>query len=580
MNEKSIETLQKEAADFNIGGLIGKPWSEINDIINKHKDNGFILEKLHKSKKFQKYCQEQADHFLKRRIALTQKDFEAVRLLWLYGDLELDEILIIKDRINDDDYIRSDRFRDFDKDKTMRLFAENIPDIQEELEVPGHLVPQMRLNQRQRLVDFVRFMESGRKSKELIKKGDWKALSEAFEHFPRMKTEAIIDLYKASVKENPDSERAHMMSRIFICRLYDIDDGKWELKNSSELDAIENIIKENYNAPESDAFISRILAKISETRETLSNKSKKNALPLIIDEEITQEDTIQNDFQQKQESEVSQNSEELKQTKDSKEEIKEEIKKDNIKDNIEKEPLKENSEPLSETEKEKTEKESVSAGQKEEKNWQEETLNSWKDWAKGHHKRIETYEPETAPKDLAFKIYPSNKEADKEKFEADIHYKEANHMVVKGKPGNEVFEGIVAMAKKNGNQIIFGNIKSDEFKARLLLACLKDSEIEMTNAPKIDDLQDIPEDLKEALHNQAKQKTGESKGKIESQSKDKDTLENDDKSRSERRGGNREHRPFNKNRRNGEKRPRREFTEEEKKAYRERKIREAALHSH
>ena len=45
MNEKSIETLQKEAADFNIGSLIGRPWSENNDIINKHKDNGLILEK-------------------------------------------------------------------------------------------------------------------------------------------------------------------------------------------------------------------------------------------------------------------------------------------------------------------------------------------------------------------------------------------------------------------------------------------------------------------------------------------------------------------------------------------------------
>lgn len=573
MNEKSIETLQKEAADFNIGSLIGRPWSEINDIINKHKDNGLILEKLHKSQKFQEYCQEQADRFLKRRIALTQKDFESVKLLWLYGNLELDEILIIKDRIADDDYIRSDRFRDFDKDKTMRLFAKNIPDIQEELEVPGHLGPRIRMNQRQRLVDFVRFMESGRKSKELIEKGDWKALAEAFEYFPRTKTEAIIELYKTAEGKNPDSERSQMMARIFICRLYDIDDGKWELKNSGELDALEAFIKESYKAPESDELISRILAKISQARETLNNKSKKKAQPLIIDEEITQEDTTQKKLTEKQEDKQ----EEIQETKSGNDE--QQASPQN--DNTNKDAPKVN--PAAETTKkttEDTEQEVAPSKNQEEKSWQEETLNSWKDWAKGHHKRIETYEPETAPKDLAFKIYPSNKEADKENFEADIHYKEANHMVVKGKPGNEVFDGIVAMAKKNGNQITFGNIKSDEFKARLLLACLKDSEIEIINGPKIEDLQNIPEDLKEALNNQAKQKTGERKENTERPTKDKNAPKDADKSRSERRGGNKERRPFNKDRRNGEKRPRREFTEEEKKAYRERKIREAALHSH
>lgn len=569
MNEKGIETLQKEAADFKIGSLIGRSWSEINDIITQHKDNGLILEKLHKSQKFQEYCKDQADRFIRRQIALTQKDFEAVKLLWLYGNLELDEILIIKDRINDDDYIRSDRFRNFDKDKTMRLFAKNIPDIAEELEMPGHLAPKIRTEQRQRLADYVRFMESGRKSRELIEKGDWKALSEAFEHFPRMKTEAIIELYKTAEEKNPDSERLHMMSRIFIYRLYDIDDGKWELKNSRELDALESFIKESYDTPETDDLAARILGKISAAREMLNNKFKKKGPPLIIDEEIAQEDTVQEKRSEKQE--------DKQETENGNDEQEVSPKKDDIKKEIPE--VKTSSESTKKTTEEKKQ-ESASAKNEEEKGWQKETFDNWKTWAKDNHKWIKSYEPETAPQDLAFKIYPNREEADKGNYEADIHYKESNHMVVKGKPSNEVFDGIVAMAKKNGNQITFGNIKSDEFKARLLLACLKDSEIEIINAPKIEDLQNIPEDLKEALNNPAKQKTCGRKEKPERQAKDKDTPKDADKSHSERRGDNKERRLFNKGRRNGENRPRREFTEEEKKAYRERKLREAALHSH
>lgn len=565
MSDKDIETLQKEAADFNIGSLIGRPWSEINDIINKHKDNGLILEKLHKSQKFQEYCQEQADRFLKRRIALTQKDFESVKLLWLYGNLELDEILIIKDRIADDDYIRSDRFRDFDKDKTFRLFAENIPDIAKELETPDHLDPQIRMRQRQRLTDCVRFMESGRKSKESIEKGDWKALSEAFEKFPRMKSEAIIDLYKTEKEKNPDSERLHMLSRVFIYRLHDIDDGKWELKETSELDAIESFIKENYNTPEADEIISRIMEKISKTRETLDNKSEKKAQPLIIDEETAQEDTVQKKRSEKQESK-----QETGNGNDGREPS---SPKDDIKDEIPE--VKTSSEATKKTAGE-TEQESAPAKNEETKNWQEKTLSEWKNWAKDNHKRIETYEPETAPKNLAFKIYSNREEADKDNYEADIHYKESNHMVVKGKPGNEVFDGIVAMAKKNSNKITFGNIKSDEFKARLLLACLKDREIEAINAPKIEDLQNIPEDLKEALKNLSTSKTHELKEKVQKLDKEREESETGNKPRSDN-GERKERKRFNRN--GDKKRPRREFTEEEKKAYRERKLREASLNS-
>jgi len=49
-------------------------------------------------------------------------------------------------------------------------------------------------------------------------------------------------------------------------------------------------------------------------------------------------------------------------------------------------------------------------------------------------------------------------------------------------PEHKDFENLALLAKKSGRSISFGEIKSPEFKARLMLACLK-NDVKMKNIP-------------------------------------------------------------------------------------------------
>ncbi len=82
-------------------------------------------------------------------------------------------------------------------------------------------------------------------------------------------------------------------------------------------------------------------------------------------------------------------------------------------------------------------------------------------------------------------------------------------------PDYKDFNDLALLAKKTGQKIIFGDIKSPEFKARLMLACLENN-IEMSNLPDISELKGIEPETKERLKKQKEkiqQRTSENKQK-------------------------------------------------------------------
>lgn len=605
----------QRAETFRVSELIGKSWDDIQYIINKNKKNGFIMQKIVDDADFKQYCQQQAEKFLNHQVALRSRDIDAASILWLYGDLTLEDIQQIQTRLEKKEYIASDKFRDLTTDKTLQIFAEHLEDIREEMEMPVKGFENIRMNKRQKLIDYLRFMEGGNKSKEMFEKGNWKYFQNEFDQFPKMRTPFIIELHNKSAEKNLNSDRFKMMNRILFYRFEDIHNGRWKLGDEEELAVLEKFAFDNSGYLDSTTILEDIKAArekkaalIAEREEKKRLTSEKNAqqtitdntekpkddkttekltieekpfskpikvkaAPLIIDEDIsfntpinTQENKVESETIPVDKSSLRAENPPIgikTPTSDVIVETKPQIKEDNKKQTA---PM-EKSE-VSSTEKvsdlAKTDIKTVSTPdakaeneeEKEPENWQNNTFSEWKNWGRANRKWVQTYHDEKNDKGLSLKIYANRTAAEKDNFEADIHYRKHNHLVVKGKPGNDVFDGIIAAAKLNSNQICFGTIKSDEFKARLMLACLCDPEIEMVNAPKIEELKNIPEDLLEALKNPAIRKAEKAKGK-------KEMLERQKKYNDGRKSYTND---------NG--RPRREYTEEEKKAYRERKNRE------
>lgn len=73
-------------------------------------------------------------------------------------------------------------------------------------------------------------------------------------------------------------------------------------------------------------------------------------------------------------------------------------------------------------------------------------------------------------------------------------------------PDYKDFNDLALLAKKTGQKIIFGNIKSPEFKARLMLACLENG-IEMNNLPNFSELKGIEPETMERLKKKLKEQT-------------------------------------------------------------------------
>lgn len=618
---KPINDVQR-AETFRVEELIGKSWDDINYIINKNKKNGFIMQKIADSAEFKDYVQQQAKKFLNHQVALRERDVKAASILWLHGDLELEEIQEINARLEKKEYIASDKFRDLTTDKTFQVFAEHIEEIHEEMEMPVIGFENLRINQRQKIIDYIRFMEGGNKSKEMFEKDNWKFFQNEFDNFPKMRTPFIIELHHKSAEKDQNSDRFKMMNRILYYRFEDIHSGSWKLGDEEELAVLENFANENSTWPESSKILedvkacreqkaarlkekeekkkaeaeaaAKIAPKSEEEKIVRSQKEKpiietsineksdlakpiiKKAEPLIIDEFPNDEAPFKTKSQDSEGPELKSNkiieekSDKPKATPidapvpDKTDKPEKEEKPDNSGD-VKKVALpEENKTPIApkenDSEKEKTSENKIKAEDKEEdkepENWQDDTYKLWRNWGKANRKWVATYQNEDNSKALSFKVYAHSNEVESDNFEADITYHKHNHLVVKGKdgkvPNNAIFDGIIEAAKEGSKQISFGNIKNDEFKARLMLACLCDPEIEMINAPKIEDLNNLPADLLEALKNPGIRKAEKAKEKKEMLERQKKF--NDGK------------KPYNKD----NSQPRHEYTDEEKKAYRER----------
>ncbi len=551
--------------DFNtdefVQSLIGKSPFEIYKAVHKldkEMGKGYASSVLQQSDEFGQYCARQMKAFLENRVALTQRDADHVDSWWKFSLIELSskEIDTVKDKASQGLFIRSDRFIDMDADANFQKIVKNIPDIQEEMDLPSSEETDLiRRNQRQKIVDFFRFASSGRKVADLIQADNWSPLRKEFNHFPKMPIQLITKLLDGVTKynqENPKEqkiEREALLTRIFIYRLDDICTGAWK-PNAEEIYFLEDYLK-NLNMPNNDTVV-ETLNKLNSLKENLQQKPD-NQKPEEVAEQTNPVGQTTISFEE--DDEEGENNTSVHETptpveENSVEPTSEQNRARLVVSEGEEESLPENILSVSELDNsDKDEQENEEDITNSLSGWRKETLSSWKKWGEKNNKVVQAYKSDS-PTALTFKVYNSTENVKKDEFEADVTYRKKEDIVVKGKngkvPSDEFFTELVAQAKKNGPEIRFGNIKNPVFKAKLMLACLNDPKVKMVNPPKIEDLTDIPEDLRLKLEDKLsvkaasdrvrnrkedlqEEKTGRSKSKDKKGKTDKPRTEDKDK---------------------------------------------------
>ncbi len=478
-----------------IQSLIGLSPERISREIAQ-KDINSILPDLQKNEEFQNFCAQQLNAFLENKIAFRKKDLKAIEVWWKYGSnipAELIEQALNKQKNNS--FIQSDRYIDMQKDENFSKLAEHLEYIQEEMDMPNSpKTEDIRIDERQKIVDFLRFTESGKTGMKAIEEGNWAFLEKGLDKFPQIPSKLLIDLYEKKHEDTRQSDRESMLLRILLYRINDINQGNWKI-NQEELDVWENYLKDKDFLD--NETITHFKEKLQEIRDKINAKSQKENKPTVINfvEENTSEALPQNEAQSREEKpqeeqpfqtgELGVNAEQAQEgnvapNNPDKEENKQENKEENKEEN-----------PLLDI-----------------KTWNEEILSDWQEWGKEHHKIIMPNKDNNEDA-CSFKIFANEEKVKTDNFEADISYTKDDNINVKGKDGKvppfEVFEELVAQAKKNGPEIVFGDIKNDEFKANLLLACLNDGHVKMVNAPYLEELKDIPQDLRKKIEEKKKE---------------------------------------------------------------------------
>lgn len=140
----------------------------------------------------------------------------------------------------------------------------------------------------------------------------------------------------------------------------------------------------------------------------------------------------------------------------------------------------------------------------EDPKWKDGVLKEWQQWANDNNKLLSPYQDSDNQDNLSFKLYADENAKNSDNFEADFSYASPKNVTLKGKdgqvPDEKYFDKLVTQLKAaNGPEIEFGNIKSDEFKAKLLAACLKDPEIIITNAPSEQDIASWDKSLQDMI---------------------------------------------------------------------------------
>ncbi len=157
-------------------------------------------------------------------------------------------------------------------------------------------------------------------------------------------------------------------------------------------------------------------------------------------------------------------------------------------------------------------KESEGAETPVDDNWNEDYKNEWRQWATDNDKEFEDINIAGSENDVCIRLYDSKDKKNNGEYAAQISYKSPHNVTLKGyngnTPDNKYFEQTVALAmKKNGPDIEFGDIKSPEFKAKLLAACYING-ANPVNGPTEEEMSQWPKELQDMV-NDAKTKASE-----------------------------------------------------------------------
>ena len=561
--------------------LIGKsPYEIYKEIRNFDKENGkgSAMAALKQSQEFSDYCKSQLRAFLDNRLALSQRDAENIDKWWIFSsnDFSLNDIQRADAKAQKGAYIRSERFVDMDKNPAFLKFVNNIPYIQEEMEVSTtEATDNERRKRRQIVVDFARFMECGKHSRQNIDEGKWDLLIKEFDRFPTMPIKFITKLYEGIHDYNQNNpkkqqyEREAFSVRILSYRLNNICNNRWN-PNLEEIEFLKTyLINLTDSKFEADSLIGETLKKlevlqqkIENTKSTkqdedvskLDNQEEENSKTLTpVDKARTEapapkpkrmvfnfveEDEEPKLALEKSEQKESEQKESAPQEPESKEEQPTSEKNEEEGPTLEESSQSEKDLPAKDSpaqnlatasivSNEKSAPVEDAPAQKEDKassrtpetlSWKNNTLSSWQEWGKQKNKVIQEYKSNSKDA-LSFKVYDNAEKAQNGEFDADITYRKENDVVIKGYkgkvPSDEVFAALVAQAKKEGAEICFGDIKNNVFKAKLLLACLNDKDIKMVNPPKMSELTDLPEDLKAKLESYRPKPTSHAKKRLD-----------------------------------------------------------------
>lgn len=553
---KTVEEIL--AAKFEPSSLYDKPITEIYKAISKYSKNKLALDKILQDTVLMQAVGDFMQKFQRQEVAVTSDYKDALKYFCekFVDDKDKPEISQL---INDGWHLNADRYIDFEKDDNFQRLINNIPELKKEYDqtLSTEFNVEARLSSRQKIVDFARFMESGKKQIEMMDANNWEFMQKEYQEFPRLPSSVLQKYYDTQKQKDPKSDRMEMMERIVLYRIEDIKSKKWEISSQEEMQFLERFAQEN--PFDNEALNSRI----------------KNIIKIALAEfKQKEEKAAQEKIEQPQAPVIAKDAPVISETITEKpQEIIDEkqvpvVKKRTIISQAPTTEAPENKKDEKITEDKPVEK-PVIAEKKADPTWKDEIWSGWEEWAKKNNKAVAKYENEGNKEALSLKVFGNSEDQKKDLYEADITYASANEIMVKGRdglvPDLSTFEEIVRTAKKNGPEIEFGAISSPEFKAKLLLVCLNDPEIKIINQPKMEDLKDISAELRKAIEEKLPPQE-EKKYERKPYNRDRGNKENRDGDYRERKP--REYRENRNDDDEGDARPpRRKYTPEQTAAY-------------
>lgn len=448
--------------------------------------------------------------------------------------------------------LKCDRKINFEADEEFLAFLENIPQMQKDF---ASVDSEEGFAKKQKLVDYYRFMQDGNKSREAIENQNWNFLEREYKFFPRASFQFLLEtVYGNHLKKHGDTfpRRQERLQRTITYRFEDLWSGRNTIRDDDDLKAIEEFLSNSENGSDKE-FAAKLAGP---TREEIAKYKEKKQKSL--DEIIAHKEEVR----KRQEEDKRRKEEEAAKAKEDEVITINQLPSEKSENTLEKPVIKEG--VISETPENPIIKEKKSVIKEEDKieessslSWQDETEKSWLDYAEKHHKKAEvTKEAEK----LTVEIFANEEKAKEKKPDASITYKGQTDVSVGGSDLDlSIFENIILQSKSVSKKIRFGEIQDAEFSAKLMIACLRDKDIEMINAPKPEELQDLKPELKELLDVELEKrglKEPSEKGREKSQ-ETRGRIYNRDNNDSDN-----EQRPPYKEK---------EYTEEETKAYHERK---------